>query len=95
MHLDSGDAGKGNRTFFAQTDPNQFLICEKALRTLEENPTHVKTQPTSPTAATTPLTPEHHEEQQQHHDETTTGDMHMGGAGETQDMEAHVEHKRR
>jgi len=37
MRLDSGTAGQRNRQFFAMTDPNQFLICEKVLRTLEED----------------------------------------------------------
>jgi hypothetical protein len=37
MKLETGTAGKRNREFFAMTDPNQFLICEKVLRTLEED----------------------------------------------------------
>jgi hypothetical protein len=37
MRLDSGTAGQRNREFFAMTDPNQFLICEKVLRTFEED----------------------------------------------------------
>jgi len=37
MKLETGTAGKRNREFFAMTDPNQFLICEKVLRTLEDD----------------------------------------------------------
>jgi hypothetical protein len=31
MRPETGAAGARTRAFFAQTDPNQFLICEKVL----------------------------------------------------------------
>jgi hypothetical protein len=46
MKLDSGTAGQRNREFFAMTDPNQFMICEKVLKTLEEE--NFKTRVASP-----------------------------------------------
>ena len=36
MKEESNAPGMRNRQFFAQTDPNQFMICEKVLRTLED-----------------------------------------------------------
>jgi hypothetical protein len=37
MKLETGTADKWNRVFFAMTDPNQFLICEKVLWILEDD----------------------------------------------------------
>ena len=36
MKEESQAPGDRTRKFFAQTDPNQFMICEKVLRTLDD-----------------------------------------------------------